>query len=225
MINIPLHRQVLLGILKDIFQDRVLAPLLGFKGGTCLYFFHDLPRFSTDLDFNLLDEAFFDPKKFQQILEKYISITDFKEKRQTWFWLGSYKKTHHGVKVEISKRNFNDEYELLDLYGISLQCMKKSHLFAHKLCAIKDRQFIANRDIFDANFMFENQFPIANKIIEQRTNMKTLEYFQQLIKYIPSHLSKRGILDGMGEMLTGEQKQWVKQKLLESLLFYLKSYS
>lgn len=178
MINIPLHRQILLGILKDIFQNRGLSPLLGFKGGTCLYFFHGLPRFSTDLDFNLLDQTSFDPEKFQQILAKYISITDFKEKQQTWFWLGSYKKTHHSVKVEISKRKFNDEYELLDLYGISIQCMTKSHLFAHKLCAIKDRQFMANRDIFDANFMFEHHFPVSNAIIEQRVKMKTTEYFR-----------------------------------------------
>lgn len=42
-------------ILKQVFQDKELCNLLAFKGGTALMFFHDLPRFSTDLDFNLLD--------------------------------------------------------------------------------------------------------------------------------------------------------------------------
>lgn len=221
MIDITLHRQILLGILKDIFQNKNLAPILGFKGGTCLYFFHDLPRFSTDLDFNLIQNASFNKEELQKILVKYITITDFKEKKNTWFWLGSYKKTHHNVKVEISKRIFNDKYELLDLYGIPVQCMNRAHLFAHKLCAITDRSFIANRDIYDCNFMFDRQFPIARQIIEQRTGMKMKEYFEKLIRYIPSHISKRGILDGLGEMLPSEQKNQTKQNLLSSLLFYL----
>ncbi len=44
-------------ILGLIFKDKNLCNLLAFKGGTALMFFHGLPRFSTDLDFNLLDPA------------------------------------------------------------------------------------------------------------------------------------------------------------------------
>ena len=54
MIDINSHRPILLGILKDLYQDRTVASWLGFKGGTALYFFHGLNRFSVDLDFNLL---------------------------------------------------------------------------------------------------------------------------------------------------------------------------
>ena len=42
-------------ILKDIYTDVSIAPLLGFKGGTCAYLFYGLPRFSVDLDFDLLE--------------------------------------------------------------------------------------------------------------------------------------------------------------------------
>ena len=41
-------------ILKEIYADIELANCLGFKGGTAMMFFYDLPRFSVDMDFNLL---------------------------------------------------------------------------------------------------------------------------------------------------------------------------
>jgi len=49
------HRFYLTQILTDIYSDRELARCLGFKGGTALMLFHNLPRFSVDLDFDLLD--------------------------------------------------------------------------------------------------------------------------------------------------------------------------
>jgi predicted nucleotidyltransferase component of viral defense system len=55
MVDINKHKFFLFQILKDIYEDRELAVVLGFKGGTALMFFYDLPRFSVDLDFNLLN--------------------------------------------------------------------------------------------------------------------------------------------------------------------------
>lgn len=55
MVDLNKHKFFLLQILKDIYSDMEIASLLGFKGGTALMFFYDLPRFSVDLDFNLLD--------------------------------------------------------------------------------------------------------------------------------------------------------------------------
>ena len=55
MVNVNKHKFLLLQILKDIYSDVELSGCLGFKGGTALMFFYDLPRFSVDLDFNLLD--------------------------------------------------------------------------------------------------------------------------------------------------------------------------
>ena len=49
------HKNILVGILKDVFRDASLAPFLGFKGGTAAMLFYELPRFSVDLDFDLLD--------------------------------------------------------------------------------------------------------------------------------------------------------------------------
>lgn len=55
MLDINKHKFYLIRILKDIYSDIELANGLGFKGGTALMFFYDLPRFSVDLDFSLLN--------------------------------------------------------------------------------------------------------------------------------------------------------------------------
>ena len=49
------HRYYMMQVLLAIFRHPKLSSLLAFKGGTSLLIFHDLTRFSTDLDFNLLD--------------------------------------------------------------------------------------------------------------------------------------------------------------------------
>jgi predicted nucleotidyltransferase component of viral defense system len=53
--NTNQHKSYLVRILKDIYTDIELGGLLGFKGGTALMFFYQLPRFSVDLDFHLID--------------------------------------------------------------------------------------------------------------------------------------------------------------------------
>lgn len=55
MLNITKHRIILLQILKDIYNDISIAPILGLKGDTACFLFYNLPRFSIDLDFDLLD--------------------------------------------------------------------------------------------------------------------------------------------------------------------------
>ena len=72
------HKFFMLQLLKDIFSDALLSSVLAFKGGTASMFFHNLPRFSTDLDFNLLDsdkekEAY---KRLRRIVLKYGNIHD-----------------------------------------------------------------------------------------------------------------------------------------------------
>ncbi len=54
--DISKHRNILLMILKDTCSDTTLSSYLGFKGETVLYLFYNLPRFSLDLNFDLLDE-------------------------------------------------------------------------------------------------------------------------------------------------------------------------
>ena len=76
MLDINRHRFFLVQILKDIYSDISLGNYLGFKGGTALMFFYELPRFSVDLDFNLLDVSKEERvyNKVKKILLKYGKI-------------------------------------------------------------------------------------------------------------------------------------------------------
>ena len=56
-LSVAPHKNVLIRILKDIFTDPTIGPVLGFKGGTAAYLFYGLDRFSVDLDFDLLDKG------------------------------------------------------------------------------------------------------------------------------------------------------------------------
>jgi hypothetical protein len=76
MFDRNIHKTILLQILKDIYIDASLGPILGFKGGTAANFFYDLGRFSVDLDFDLLngDKEPFVFEKTEKILREYGTI-------------------------------------------------------------------------------------------------------------------------------------------------------
>ena len=217
------HRNILLRILKDIYTDNSLGPLLGFKGGTATYLFCDLGRFSTDLDFDLLDENKVEEvfKKIEKIAEEYGTIKEKTNKRHTLFILLSYSEEAHNIKIEINKRNFGSKYEVKNYLGISMLVMKKEDMFAHKLVAMTERGKIANRDIFDVWFFLKNNWEINKEIVEERTEMKFADYLKKCIKFV-ENLPEKGILSGMGELLDEKQKAWVKTNLKNDVLFLLK---
>ena len=102
MLNTDKHKQVLSKILIDLVRQKSLASKLGFKGGTSLFFFYDLDRFSTDLDFDLVtDIKDLDISLIDGAVKKSLDILDKRKKRYTLFWLGSYEKGLQKVKVEI----------------------------------------------------------------------------------------------------------------------------
>jgi len=220
MLNKERHEIILKQILKDIFKNNKLQNQLAFKGGTCLYIFYNLNRFSTDLDFNLITKGF-DFKELTQILEKYIEIEDFFSKKNTWFWIGTYEKGLQKIKVEVSKRDFPDKYINKNYFGILIPTMQPEYMFAHKLCAITDRDKLQNRDLFDSWFMFEQQWEPNEEIIKIRTGQSKTEYFKNLIEYINKNANEKNILDGLGEVLDEKQKHWVKNNLIEELIFQL----
>ena len=151
MFDLNKHRFFMLQILKDIYSDVELAAVLGFKGGTALMFFYDLPRFSVDLDFNLLDaikeRSVYD--KIRSILCKYGKIHDEAIKFYGPILVLDYGAGERKLKVEISNRLFDNHYEVKTLLGISMQVLTAPDMFAHKLCALLDRGEVTNRDIFD----------------------------------------------------------------------------
>lgn len=211
-------------ILKEIYTEPSLGPVLGFKGGTAAHFFYDLGRFSVDLDFDLLNEREEDNvfKKTEKILREFGTIKEKYKKRYTQIFIISYDDTSPNIKVEINKRRFGSRYELKHYLGISMLVMVRDDMFAHKIVALLERTKMANRDIYDVWFFLRHNWPINKEIIEMRTGTSFKQYWGKCVKFAEA-LKDRKILDGMGELLEEKQKIWAKINLKNDLLFLLKA--
>ncbi len=224
MFNIAKHKTLLLQILKDIYTDITIASSLGFKGGTACFIFHGLPRFSTDLDFDILENGQSDVifEKMGKILEKYGKIKDKHKKRNTLFFLLSYGDGSKNIKVEISLRNFGSKYEIKKYLGIPMLVMIEKDIFAHKLVALTERKQIAGRDLYDIWFFLKKEWEINHEIVEKRTEMSFSDYLGKCIDFIEERINKRNVLSGLGELLDENQKDFVKEKIKDEVIFLLK---
>lgn len=222
-INISKHRNILLGILKDIYSDPQIAPLLGFKGGTALYLFYNLERFSLDLDFDLLDveKEDFVFGRVLEIVQEYGKIKDKRKKRFSIFILLSYEEKTPNIKIEINHRQFGSRYEVKSYLGIPMKVMVPEDMFAHKMVAMYERLGKANRDIFDVWFFLKKGFEINEDIVKKRTGMELYKFLKKCVDKLEK-FSEKGILSGIGELLDEKTKLQVKKNLKKDLLFLLK---
>jgi len=232
MLNKEKHQLIMGQILKDIYTDVTISPLLGLKGGTCTYFFYNLPRFSVDLDFDLLAVNEENQKlvfeKIVSILNKYGQVKDQYIKRFTFFVLLSYGDDDHNIKVEINVRklveNIQDYYEMKEYLGISMLVAKKDYLFASKLLALTLRNETATRDIYDIHYFAKNNWDINAEAIRERTGKTIKEYLTDCIAFIEK-VKDNQVLQGLGEFIEGEkEKTWVRSHLKADSIFMLKNY-
>jgi predicted nucleotidyltransferase component of viral defense system len=220
------HKTILVRILKDLFTDTTIGPYLGFKGGTAALLFYGLPRFSVDLDFDLLDgskeEYVFE--RINVILQEYGVIKQAYNKRYNLFFLLSYHdklQDAYNIKIEINKRQFGSLYELKQYLGIPMKVMAKEDMVAHKLVAMYERMGKTNRDIFDVWYFLNNNWSVNTAIIEKRTGMSYAAFLEKCIKGLEK-MSDRGILSGIGELLEDKQKVWAKSHLRTETIFLLR---
>mgnify|MGYP001616580765 CR=1 FL=1 len=231
MLNKEKHQLVMGQILKDIYSDVSIASFLGFKGGTCAYFFYGLPRFSVDLDFDVFSKNKVVQKtvfeKIIGILKKYGKVKDCYIKRFTLFGLLSYGNADHNIKVEINTRelmeDIKDYYELRKYIGISIMTAKKDYLFASKLSALLSRSEAAMRDLYDIYYFSKNHWDINAEIIKIRTGKSVKEYLADCIAFIEK-VKNNQILHGIGELLDNKEKAWVKNHLKTEAIFMLRNY-
>ncbi|MFW6310551.1 MAG: nucleotidyl transferase AbiEii/AbiGii toxin family protein, partial [Prolixibacteraceae bacterium] len=190
-----------------------------------LMFFYDLPRFSVDLDFNLLDLAKKDMvyEKVRSIVIKHGKIFDEAKKFYGPVLVLDYGVGERKLKIEISNRNFDDRYEIKNLLGINMKVMVKEDMFAHKLCALLDRETIANRDIFDCWFFMKNQTPVNKEIVETRMEMPLQSYLQKCIGKLEKINNSR-ILQGMGDLMEEDLKKFARTKLRSETTELLRFY-
>ena len=224
--NIAKHKNVLLNILKEIYNDPKLGTILGFKGGTAAMLFYGLDRFSVDLDFDLInkEKEDFVFEEIKKLLGRYGTIKEAAKKRFNLFYMLSYDGKagkDQNVKLEINRRVFGSEYSVRSSFGISMQVMIRKDMVAHKFCALYNRLGKTNRDIYDVWFFLKNNWPINKEIIEQRNNMSYADFLKKVIKAM-DQFDDKYIIAGMGELLNEKQKAWAKKNLKKDLLFLLK---
>ena len=214
MLDQQTHKQVLIQILKEIYGDMVLRKTIGFKGGTAAMLFYDLPRMSVDLDFDLLvpeseGEVF---ERLNKQLPQFGRVKDSYQKRHT---------LQRNVKIEISRRSTSSKYEIKDYLGISMLVMAKDAMVANKLAALLTRESPAARDFFDIWFFLKQNWDINPEIVKERTNMSLPRAFAAALHKV-EQMSDKFFMMGMGELLTPSQKDWVRSKGKEELIFQLK---
>jgi len=213
-IDISIHKTFLFQILKEIYTDTNIAPFLGFKGGTAAFMFYGLDRFSVDLDFDLLDISQED-RVFEtvlKILQKFGTLKETHKKRFILFFVLSYGDKTHNIKVEINRRQFGSRYEIKTYLGVPMQVMVLEDMFAHKLIAMTERIEKTSRDIYDVWFFLNSRYPINKSIVESRSGLTFNQLLRKSIRQVES-MNNRRILDGLGELLTLNQKDWARAKL------------
>lgn len=233
MLNRTKHEVVMRNILDDVYNHSVLAGKLGFKGGTCCYFFYELPRFSTDLDFNLLDleksaEVF---EAFKDLLKKHGEIRDEHKKENTLFFYLSHTPEAQGIKIEISTRRIEEinSYETKEFYGTSMLVMVQEDIFANKLLALTHRVSPSARDLFDINYFLSKGWDVNIGLVEKFTGKDFFEYMEELPIFIRESFNRSNIHLGLGELLAGQsERDFVKRKLIDDtvnkLEFFIDSY-
>jgi predicted nucleotidyltransferase component of viral defense system len=191
--NTTRYKSYLVRILKDIYNDLELGTILGFKGGTALMFFYQLPRFPVDLDFHLIkpEKQTLAFEKIRKIVSKYGKIHDEAIKHYGLIIVLDYGSGERKLKLEISNRPFNNHYEVKNLLGISMTVMTQADMFAHKVCALLDRSSFANRDLFDCWFFMQRQTAINKQIVEERMKKPLTDYLQECIDNLENRTERK----------------------------------
>lgn len=221
------HQKKMLAILSGISDDPVLSINLGFKGGTCLYFFYGLDRFSVDLDFDLLNVD-----RSEEIIERIVSLLsgygEVKKENPLKIRL-KYSEDSAALKVDISDRrdiNKLNTYEVKDIVsGVPLRALKKEDIFAHKLVAVYDRygdktknKVLAHRDLYDLNFFFEKEWKYNQEIIKLRSGKNVPDYLKSLKELIEKRVEERKILEGIGALINEDKRRWVRKNLKKEII-------
>lgn len=185
------NQQVILaGLNHGGFFDKA-----AFYGGTCLRIFHDLQRFSEDMDFSLLEptENFDFVQYFQPIIDEFASIgrqveITKKSKKNFGKVESAFLKdntdvydvsfqTEKSIKIKIEVDTnppllFSTEQKLLlEPRSFMTRCFSLPDLFAGKMHALVYRAWknrVKGRDWYDFEWYVRNRIPLDFTHLQER---------------------------------------------------------
>ena len=219
----------------EVMQQVVLSGLYrggffkeaAFYGGTCLRIFHNLGRYSEDMDFSLLEKNpdFHFEEYFPAIIEeakllgREITITKkdkknfskvesaFLKDNTDMYNLSFQTEKNMKIKIEVDKEppvGFNTEQKLLMLpFSFQTRCMTLPSLYAGKLHALIFRSWknrIKGRDWYDFEWYVRHKVPLDFKHLQVRAK-----------EFNALELTKESFLEKLRERLTTADIAMVKQ--------------
>lgn len=185
---------------KTYFQDIFLFNLFKatnkfvFKGGTALYKFYGLSRFSEDLDFSLASELSIDEiEEIMRICIKNIDIFEIKSIKKI---KGSilFKIKCKGIltekntlRIDVSLKNKillgfdvkNYVSDYIDISPFSLRVLKPEEMISEKFHALIKRD--KARDLYDLFFLLRS-FKFNKALVEEKLKIFGMTYNISLIK-------------------------------------------
>lgn len=214
-------------ILKDVYSDPDMATLLGFKGGTAAFLLYGLPRFSVDLDFDLLDDSeearSFVFERLGEVVGKYGEVKDSQAKRWTIFFAISYGVGEYQVKVEVNTRKTGATYRMMNYLGFPLLVMDRRSMFAAKLVALMGRKRYVARDLYDAHFFLKEEWDIDPEVLRAYGFGSVAGYLAECVGFVEK-IPDNTLLAGLGELVDEEEKSFIRNGMKEEVVFLLRAY-
>lgn len=202
----PVTEQQKRNAVFEVNQQVILAGLYNggffdvaaFYGGTCLRIFHNLQRFSEDMDFSLLapDRNFDFSRYFQPIIDEFSIVgrkVEIRKKDKKNFGKveSAFLKDHTDVydvsfqtdksikiKIEVDTQpplNFRTEQKLLlQPSSFMARCFVLQDLFADKMHALVYRAWknrVKGRDWYDFEWYVRHKIPLGFTHLAERTLM------------------------------------------------------
>lgn len=209
------RKNTIIEVVQELSKSEAGAQI-AFKGGTALKLFFGLPRYSEDIDYDIMPGA-----KAQDIHGAILSslkkkrweITDEAVKHYTILvelrFSGPERNFH--IKIEVSTREKPLDTTIVSLRGVPVLTLEQSFLMTEKLVTFIERG--AGRDIFDSWFILNGAYPLKKIMIDEKFGSEK-KFYTRVLEKLEQADSKR-LLRDTGKLLSEDHRNWVKTSFLE----------
>ena len=191
---------------------------IAFKGGTALKLFYGLPRYSEDVDYDMLPGV---------SGEALLDILNRLFKKQKWeitdqaliYYTLLFELRFAGIdrnfrlKIEISTRKKHLDTGIQSLRGVPVLTLEPSFLMTEKLITFLERD--AGRDIFDAWFILNGAYPLNEPMIQESFGNER-SFYLSILKKVGKTDAKK-ISRDTGKLIGTDQRNWIKTTFLTDL--------